>query len=196
MSFTPEPPVVSQFLLLSYTLYFVSVGPVSSPLNLSLSTPAAINMTFTPKTITVPGPLPYTNVTVLMRPSASVAPGFYPVTVMAVGPGGNYTETLQVHVVKYLIVSYCLIFEPQPTTYTIPVNGSVTWLRLNTGERNGCILGVDVGLVDTVIPSLNVTSPDLLQYQSFTYTFTKPGTYPFYCAFYPNTMKGVITVTP
>jgi len=197
MSFTPEPPVISSYLPLNYTLYFVPLGPVPSPLTVTLTSPASISMRLFPQTVAVPGPVPpYVNMTVSMRPSASVAPGLYPVVVQATGEGQNYTQTLQVQVVRYLIVSYCLIFEPQPTTYTIPVNSSVTWLRLNSGERNGCILGVDVGLINAVIPSLNVSSPNLLQFHSLTYTFTKPGTYPFYCAFYPNTMKGVITVTP
>jgi len=196
MSFTPEPPIISQFLSINYTLYFVPLGFPTTSLNVSVTPPPGISMILYQKTIVVPGATPYVNLTVTMLPSADVAAGLYPVTVVAAGVGRTYTQTLYVQVVKYLIVAYCGNWEPKPTTYTVPVNSSVTWLRLNTGERSGCIVdGVDIGLSDAVIPSLNVTSPNLLQYHSFTYTFTKPGTYPFYCALHPLWMTGTITVT-
>ena len=196
MSFTPEPPIISQFLSINYTLYFVALGLPTTSLNVTVTPPPGISMIIYQNTVVVPGVTPYVNLTVTMRPSADVATGLYPVTVAAAGVGRTYTQTLNVQVVKYLIVAYCGNWEPKPTTYTIPVYSSVTWLRLNTGERAGCIVdGVDIGLSDVVIPSLNVTSPNLLQYHYFTYTFTKPGAYSFYCAFHPLFMKGVITVT-
>jgi len=193
MDFTPNSPKISPFLLLKYTLYFVALGPVSDPLAISLSTPAAINFSLNPPVINVTERATYTNVTVTMRPAAGVAEGLYPVTVRAVGPGKTYTQTLEVDVVRYLITSQCFDLTP-PLSFTIPVGGSVTWLRLNAGERYGCFPGVDLGLIDVVIPSLNVTSVNLLQYQSFTYTFTKPGAYQYHCDFHAS-MYGVITVT-
>jgi len=193
--FFPSVPVVSQYLLLNYTLYFTTVGTVPAVLNISASSPAAISMTVSPDQIDEPGISPYVNATISIRPSPSVPAGYYPVTITATGGGATYTEPLQVQVVGYLIVTESLPLRYFPSSYTVPVNTTVTWERINTGGDHGIVAG-DIGIMNFDIPSLNVTSPDLLQYQTATYTFTKPGVYPFVCDFYPQQMHGVITVTP
>jgi len=191
--FYPSLPLITQFLTLNYTLSFSAIGTVPSILNISVSAPEAIGLSLTPDQITEPGLTIYQNATVTMRPSPSLAAGLYPVTVQATGGGVTYTETLQVQVIKYLIVTLGTNYEP--STYTVPVNTTVTWLRLNPGGSHGLTKG-DIGLMDFDIPSLNATGRPLLRFQTESYTFTKPGTYPFHCDFHPGFMNGVITVIP
>jgi len=128
-------------------------------------------------------------VQVLGKVSASMANGTYPVTVTATGSGQIYTETLSVKVVKYLVVMPGASFVP--LSLTVPLGATVTWLRLN-GE-----LGTfDDGTHDINFqsPSLPV-SPGIPQYDTFSYTFTKAGSYPYVCDYHPG-MAGTITVTP
>ena len=193
--FLPQVPIISQYLLLNYTLYFSTVGTVPSLLTISLSSPSQISLAVSPSQIAEPGLAPYVNATVSMRPSPSLGPGTYPVNVLARAGAVSYNETLLVQVVDHLIVMLNTPLRFQPSTYTVPVNTTVTWLRLNPGGNNGIIAG-DVGIMDFNIPSLNASSRGLLQFQTASYTFTKPGTYAFVCDYYPTYMHGVITVTP
>jgi len=191
--FLPHVPIISPFLSLSYQLYFSALGTVPSVLAVSLTSSAPINFTLSPVQINEPGIGPYVNTTVTMRPSPKLAPGTYPVTVQATGSGATYTETLLVQVLGYVVVTSGFTYKP--TQYTVPVNTTVTWLRLNPGGNNGIIKG-DIGIMNFDIPSLNYSSRGLLQFETATYTFTKPGTYPFHCDFHPTYMNGVITVAP
>jgi plastocyanin len=193
--FWPHTPVISQDLLLNYTMYFSAVGTVPSSLTITMNSPAAISFTPSPDIIYEPGLGPYVNVTVAMRPSPNLPVGTYPVNVIATGGGVTYNNTLEVQVVGTLIITQDTPLRYNPSTLTVPVNTTVTWMRLNPGGNNGIVAG-DIGIMNFHIPSLNYTSRDLLQFQTATYTFTKPGAYPFVCDFYPQQMHGVITVTP
>ncbi len=117
---------------------------------------------------------------------ASIAPGNYTVTIE--GSSGafsvNYTFTIQV--VKYLIIAQYYRFSPGNLNVT--VGSTVYWINLST-DRNQPY--------DVIFTTIHVTSPTLNPtpaFDSFSYTFTTPGVYPYYCA-YLSTMKGTITVT-
>ena len=193
--FTPDVPIISQYMPINYTLYFSEVGAVPSPLNLTLSSPAAIKMAVYPKQIKVPGLAVYVNTTVTLQPSPSLPLGSYPVNVEAVSGNVRFNETLNVQVIGEVVVTLGTHYIP--ASLTVPVNTTVTWLRLNEGGTNGLdhIEG-ELGIMDVNIPSLNFSSHSMLQFQTVTYKFTKPGTYPYHCDYHPIVMTAVLTVSP
>ncbi|MET8765073.1 cupredoxin family copper-binding protein [Lentzea sp. NPDC004782] len=71
----------------------------------------------------------------------------------------------------------------QPATLTISAGDTVTWTNHDTAPHN---------VVVTNGPE-KFTSPTLQQGQTFSYTFTKPGTYSYYCSIHPD-MKASVTV--
>ncbi|MEU5263920.1 cupredoxin family copper-binding protein [Amycolatopsis sp. NPDC021455] len=71
-----------------------------------------------------------------------------------------------------------------PASLTISVGDTVTWTNHDTAPHN---------VVVTDGPE-KFTSPTLQTGQTFSHTFTKAGTYSYYCAIHPD-MKATITVT-
>ena len=72
-------------------------------------------------------------------------------------------------------------FEYSPATVTIPVGGTVTWTNHDTASHT-------VTSNDKIIQS-NTLAPGA----SYSHTFTKIGTYNYFCSIHP-TMKGEIIV--
>jgi amicyanin len=74
-------------------------------------------------------------------------------------------------------------FAYSPATLTITVGDTVTWTNHDSAPHN---------VVVSDGPE-KFTSPTLQTGQSFSYTFTKAGTYAYYCSIHPN-MKASVTV--
>ncbi|MET9631514.1 cupredoxin family copper-binding protein [Lentzea sp. NPDC006480] len=72
----------------------------------------------------------------------------------------------------------------QPATLTINAGDTVVWTNHDTAPHN---------VVVTNGPE-KFTSPTLQQGQTYSYTFTKPGTYSYYCSIHPD-MKASVTVS-
>jgi amicyanin len=72
----------------------------------------------------------------------------------------------------------------QPATLTINAGDTVVWTNHDTAPHN---------VVVTNGPE-KFTSPTLQQGQTYRYTFTKPGTYSYYCSIHPD-MKASVTVS-
>jgi amicyanin len=75
-------------------------------------------------------------------------------------------------------------YKYQPAALTIAVGDTVTWTNHDTAPHN---------VVVTAGPE-KFTSPTLQQGQTFTFTFTKAGSYSYYCSIHPD-MKASITVS-
>lgn len=75
-------------------------------------------------------------------------------------------------------------FAYAPAALSIKVGDTVTWHNHDTAPHT---VTVSSGPVTFASPTLNSG-------ETFTYTFTLPGTYSYYCAFHPN-MVGSVTVT-
>jgi len=71
------------------------------------------------------------------------------------------------------------VFGPQ--TITIPVGGTVTWT--NSDDIPHTAVSTD-GLFKSKVMDTD---------EKFSYTFTKPGTYPYYCSIHPK-MTGQVVV--
>ena len=69
-----------------------------------------------------------------------------------------------------------------PATLTVPVRTTVTWV--NKDDVPHKVVSAD---------AKDIKSPVLDTDQKFTYTFTKTGTYPYYCSIHPK-MTGKVIV--
>ena len=70
-----------------------------------------------------------------------------------------------------------------PATLTIPAGTTVVWTNKDTAPHTVTVRSGPV----------TFSSPNLQQGDTFTYTFTQPGTYQYYCAVHPN-MTASVTV--
>ena len=70
-----------------------------------------------------------------------------------------------------------------PPAMTVPEGTTVTWTNQDTAPHT--VTSEGSGPLD---------SPNLQKGDSWSFTFTKPGTYAYYCAVHPD-MKGTVTVT-
>ena len=70
-----------------------------------------------------------------------------------------------------------------PADLTIKVGQTVTWVNQDAPQH------------DVVANDGSFKSDLLDKGQTFSFTFTKAGTYPFYCSIHPQ-MKGTVTVQP
>jgi plastocyanin len=80
-----------------------------------------------------------------------------------------------------------LNFQPASITVVIGVNNTVTWIDLDSIQHT---------VVSTSIPAgaQKFDSGILNQGQTFSLTFTVPGTYHYDCSIHPDWMKGTILV--
>jgi plastocyanin len=70
-----------------------------------------------------------------------------------------------------------------PEDITVAVGDTVTWKNSDSAPHTV-----------TSTSGKTLDSPNMAQGDTWSYTFTQPGTYPFYCAIHPD-MKGTVTVT-
>lgn len=67
-----------------------------------------------------------------------------------------------------------------PDTVTVPVNGTVTWVNKDDIPHV-------IASSDGVFKSKALDTD-----QKYSYTFTKPGTYPYYCSIHPKMVGKVV----
>ena len=82
-----------------------------------------------------------------------------------------------------------------PEELEIDAGSTVTWTNADPGTHTVTSGEVEEG-TSGVTPSPDGTfdSGDLAGDDTFEHSFDEPGTYPYYCALHPATMRGVITV--
>ena len=98
--------------------------------------------------------------------------------------GGNGTE------VAMRLIAY------KPDKLTISANTKVTWLQQDAGAHTvtSGVVKQEAGGVSQQ-PDGRFDSGDVAKGGSFSFTFTEPGTYTYYCSLHPATMRGEVTVT-
>ncbi|MBI2185207.1 MAG: cupredoxin family copper-binding protein [Thaumarchaeota archaeon] len=100
------------------------------------------------------------------------------------GAGCPYANGNQGNATTYVVGIVNYSFQPQ--TLRVPVGAKVTWINMD-----GVSHSVESGTHDA--PTGIFESPLLSHMQSFSYTFTSPGTYVYHCDPHPN-MTGTIIV--
>lgn len=94
--------------------------------------------------------------------------------VLALSSGVSAAETVPAEIKGYAYT---------PEDITVATGDTVTWKNSDTAPHT--VTSTSGGTLD---------SPNMAQGDSWSFTFTQPGTYPFYCAIHPD-MKGTVTVT-
>jgi plastocyanin len=179
--------LASSDVVANYTMKVTTLGSVPTTLNLAAASPPGITVTLDPSQFSAAeGP---TGPVASIQVDPGTRPGAYNVNVTASGGGQTYTGILSLQVVSFLVVTVGTLFVP--ANMTVPVNSTVYWMRLN-----GAISQYDNGEHNVVFLNDSLpSSQPLQQWESYSYLFTAPGDYPYYCTFHPF-QKGEIVVTP
>jgi plastocyanin len=128
--------------------------------------------------------------------SQSMTPGDYKVTVVAkYGASSMASYDMTVKVVQYLVIMQDNLLHP--SNFTMKQGGTVYWMNMDApADSAGGQPGSDPEIHDVdFLSGTSASSPDLMQYSLYSYTFTAPGTYSYHCSFHPLSMYGTITVT-
>jgi plastocyanin len=122
----------------------------------------------------------------VINSSQSITPGDYTVKVgLSYGAVSKFSS-ITVRVVQYLIYETGNAFSPSALTVT--QGSTVYWINLDTPGADPEIHQVNFTSGATAV------SPDMMQFDTYHYTFTAPGTYSYFCKYHVG-MMGTITVT-
>lgn len=120
--------------------------------------------------------------------SQSVTTGDYKLTAVAKYGTSMKTFDFTVRVVQYLIFLSQNSFSPNGLT--VKSGSTVFWINLDYPA------GVDPEIHNVIFTSgTTAHSGDMANGNSYSFTFTAPGTYAYYCSYHPPGMKGTVTVT-
>ena len=119
--------------------------------------------------------------------SPTLAPGDYKVTVVAHYGTSSKSYDFTVKVVQYFVSMQGNGFSPG--ALTVKAGSTVYWMNMDSPG------GGDPEIHNVVFSSGSTAkSNDLMQYDSYSYTFATAGAYAYFCAYHPG-MKGTVTVT-
>ena len=128
------------------------------------------------------------NVEFTMTSAPGIAPGNYQLSFEATSGTFSVKYSFTVQVVQYLVSIDSNQFGPR--TMTVPAGSTVFWLNLDLNDAN--VADVIFNTIDLASPVLN-PSP---AFNSWSYTFTTPGTYLYHDGYLPgNASTGTIIVT-
>lgn len=82
-----------------------------------------------------------------------------------------------------------------PEELDVSAGTTVTWRQQDAGAHTVTSGTVEQGAASvTKVPDGQFDSGDLANGDSFEFTFSEPGTYPYFCSLHPATMRGEIRV--
>ncbi len=184
-SLQASPPLASADVVANYTLSISTLGSVSGAVQLAASSLPGIRAMIIPQSLFL---APGANIVqVSFAVSDSVQPDSFAVNFTASTGGNNFTQSSQIHIVKYLVVAVGTSFVPGQLT--VPAGSKVYWIRLN-----GVLSQYDSGDHNVMFTNGMAASSTLQQWDTYTYTFDTPGTYTYRCTFHPG-MDGTVVVT-
>ena len=185
-----QPLMVAPDVNESVPLKFVAIGTVSGNFSLTAtSLPKGISATFQPSTVNLPAQLTST-VTMTLSAVTGAAQGNSTVNVVATAGSSVFTLALPLQSVGALVLIQGNAFVP--SSVTVASGTKVYWLNLDAnggGDVNSA--GHDVTATDG---SFTSGTGNLHQYDVYSFTFTKAGTFKYQSAAQP-TMTGQVVVT-
>ena len=122
----------------------------------------------------------------LLRGGLPVAACVVLATLVGGGPIRAAGYTVQVH-------NYAFVAPNGGSTVTIRVGDKVTWVVAAVSDPHTVTSG-HPGAIDNRFADHPASLGLLTSGQSFTTTFTNPGTYPYFCEIHPEQMSGVVKV--
>jgi plastocyanin len=187
---TKQPLMVAPGVNESVTLKLTAIGTVSGTYTLGATAlPKGIAATFQPSSIKLPDQVS-NPVTMTLSAASGAAVTNSTITVQATSGSSVFTSQLQLASVSALVLIQGNAFVP--SSLTVASGTKVYWVNLDAaggGDVNA--VGHDVTALDGSFSSGN---GNLHQYDVFSFTFTKPGTFKYQSAAQPS-MTGQIVVT-
>lgn len=113
-------------------------------------------------------------VDVEIRAASDVFPGTYGVTIQAKGSTGEFSQTFQVQVLRYLVLIAVNGRAFFPANLTVTGGSPVTWMNLDGGSDEAS------GAHSLKFVPLGIISPVLSRYDTWTHIFVEPGSFQYY----------------
>jgi plastocyanin len=187
---TKQPIIAAPDVNESISLKFVAIGTVSGNYSLSASSlPKGVTATFQPSTVNLPAQISST-VTMVLSAGKGAAQGNSTVNVVATSGSNVFSSQLSLQSVPALVLIQGNAFTP--SSLNVAAGTKVYWLNLDAnggGDVNAA--GHDVTALDGTFAS---GTGNLHQYDIYSFTFTKAGTFKYQSAAQP-TMTGEIVVS-
>jgi len=158
----------------------------SETVTLSITAPTGFALTLSKNSLELSTNSPDA-VGMTINASPSVAPGVYNFTVLAKYGTTSAPYGFTVNVVKYLVVMLDDRFNPGNLTVT--QGSTIYWVNLDVFNIRDPTHNV------FFTSGTSAQSADMNPYDTYSYTFTTPGTYPYISTSNPE-MAGTIIVTP
>ena len=105
------------------------------------------------------------------------------------GAGGDEGSTSSTNAVTMQLITF------KPETLTVAPGTAVTWTQKDAGVHtvtSGTVQEGGGGV--TKVPDGRFDSGELATDEMFTFRFHQPGTYSYFCALHPATMRGTVRV--
>ncbi len=187
---TKQPLIVAPGVNENVPLKFTAIGTVSGNYTLSAaSLPKGVTATFQPSTVNLPAQLSNT-VTMTLSAASGATQGNSTVTLQATAGSSVFSSQFSLQSVQGLVLIQGNAFTPN--SVTVAAGTKVYWLNLDAvggGDVNA--VAHDVTAADG---SFSSGKGNLQQYDIYSFTFAKAGTYNYLSSTQPS-MTGQVVVT-
>jgi len=154
-------------------------------ITLNATVPTGLSIQFLPNSVKL-NTDSRASVGLVVNSSQSMTPGDYTVKVGLSYGGVSKFTSITARVVQYLIYETGNAFSP--SALTVKQGSTVYWINLDTPGADPEIHQVNF------TSGASAVSADMMQFDTYHYTFTTPGTYAYLCKYHVG-MRGTITVT-
>ena len=172
MSLGQTPRMLGPGITMNYTLTISPGAENLGAAELTATSPSGVTVNVNPSSVTLAGNSIAVDVSV--RESGPTVSGVYAIGFKVAWSTGSSNETFAFTVVQHMVLLVGAFTHPgefDPQSINIRPGDSVTWLSIDPG-------GDEYGQQRQVrIAEENVTSPTLILYSSWSYTFDRVGTY-------------------
>jgi plastocyanin len=172
----------------NFTIVLYNGGDLTGSYSLSAVGPAGLSFEFGAIPVAISGEGPHLG-NMVVKSSNGITPGTYEVTVLATGPKGASNTTFDFHVQRNLILLHSS-GKPVFVNLTVKAGDSVTWVSLDPPMSDE-----DNAYQQVIFLNMTLTSGSMLQYSSWSHTFSQPGNYRYY-DYEDPTITGEIVVLP
>jgi plastocyanin len=172
----------------NFTVVLYNGGDLTGNYSLSAVAPSGLSIDSGAIPLAISGAGPHMGV-LHVSSSGAMSPGTYQVTIAATGAKGVAHQTFDFNVTRNL-VQLTTLLAPYFSNVTVKAGDSVTWEAMD-----GAMSDESNAFHEVIFSSLNMTSDWIMQYQTWSYTFSHPGTYKYYDRAVPS-ITGEVVVLP
>jgi plastocyanin len=172
----------------NFTVVLYNGGDLTGNYSLSAVAPSGLSFVSDALPVAISGAGPHSGA-MHVSSSSGMSPGTYQVTIKATGANGVAGQTFDFTVTRNL-VQLTTLYSPYFSNVTVKAGDSVTWEAMD-----GAMSDESNAFHEVVFSSLNMTSNWIFQYDTWSYTFSHPGTYRYYDRAVPS-ISGEVVVLP